>query len=32
VKQADENPTVFLTLIGKVLPLQVTPNTTVAND
>ena len=23
-KQADENPTAFLTLLGKVLPLQVT--------
>ena len=23
VKQADENPTAFLTLVGKVLPLQV---------
>lgn len=23
-RQADENPTAFLTLIGKVLPLQVT--------
>jgi hypothetical protein len=23
-KQADENPTAFLTLIGKIIPLQVT--------
>ena len=23
-KQADENPTAFLTLVGKILPLQVT--------
>lgn len=24
VKQADDNPTAFMTLVGKVLPLQVT--------
>lgn len=26
VRQADENPTAFLTLVGKVLPLQVDAN------
>src|SRR5262249_57884497 len=25
-KQADENPTAFLTLVGKIIPLQVTGN------
>ena len=24
MRQADENPTAFLTLVGKVLPLQIT--------
>jgi len=27
-KQADENPTAFLTLVGKVLPLDVNANVT----